>query len=326
MTQIDEKVLRAQLAKTLDATNLPELGEKYEGKVRDCYVRDGKRTLIATDRISAFDVVLGTIPFKGQVLNQMAAFWFEATADLVAQPRHQRPRSRGDGGARVQAAAGRADHARLHDGRDLDVDLDRTTRRARAASAATRCPTGCRRTSSSPRPILTPSTKADEGRSRRARSRATRSWQMGQLSAEDFDAAAEMCARVFAFGQAEVAAPRASSWSTPSTRSAAAPTARLVLHRRDPHPRLVALLVRRRLRRALRPGRGAARPRQGVRPPRAGRPGVPRRGAAAELSDDLRVEAARRYIQVCELVTGRPFVPDTDEPLARIRRNLKLGA
>ena len=42
------------------------------------------------------------------------------------------------------------------------------------------------------------------------------------------------------------------------------------------------------------------------------------------LTDDVRVEAARRYIQVCELVTGKPFVPDTDEPLARIKRNLGL--
>ncbi|HSY39890.1 MAG TPA: phosphoribosylaminoimidazolesuccinocarboxamide synthase, partial [Polyangia bacterium] len=48
-------------------------------------------------------------------------------------------------------------------------------------------------------------------------------------------------------------------------------------------------------------------------------------GPAPKLSDDLRVEAARRYIQVCELLTGRPFVPDTDEPIARIRRNLKLA-
>jgi len=87
MTQpIDEQLLRAQLGKTLDATDFPELGAKYEGKVRDCYVKDGKRVLIVTDRLSAFDVVLGTIPFKGQVLNQMAAFWFEATADLV--PNH----------------------------------------------------------------------------------------------------------------------------------------------------------------------------------------------------------------------------------------------
>ena len=48
-------------------------------------------------------------------------------------------------------------------------------------------------------------------------------------------------------------------------------------------------------------------------------------GPPPPLPDDVRVEAARRYIQVCELVTGRPFVPDTEEPIARIRRNLKLG-
>ena len=82
-----DETIQAQLGKTLDKTRFPELGDKYEGKVRDCYMRDGRRTLIVvTDRISAFDVVLGTIPFKGQVLNRMAAFWFEATADLA--PNH----------------------------------------------------------------------------------------------------------------------------------------------------------------------------------------------------------------------------------------------
>src|SRR5262249_58604905 len=83
---IDEQVIRAQLAKTLDKTSFSELGEKYEGKVRDCYVRAGRRTIVVTDRLSAFDVVLGTIPFKGQVLNQMAAYWFEATARIA--PNH----------------------------------------------------------------------------------------------------------------------------------------------------------------------------------------------------------------------------------------------
>jgi phosphoribosylaminoimidazole-succinocarboxamide synthase len=84
--KIDEALLRAQLAKTLDATDFSALGEKYEGKVRDCYTKGGKRTLIVSDRLSAFDVVLGTIPFKGQVLNQMAAYWFDITKDLV--PNH----------------------------------------------------------------------------------------------------------------------------------------------------------------------------------------------------------------------------------------------
>lgn len=48
-----------------------------QGKVRDIYLRPGKRILVTTDRLSAFDRVLGSVPFKGQVLNQLSAFWFE---------------------------------------------------------------------------------------------------------------------------------------------------------------------------------------------------------------------------------------------------------
>ena len=60
--------------------------QKIEGKVRDCFVIGNKRLLIATDRLSAFDVVLTTIPFKGQVLTQMARHWFEKTTHII--PNH----------------------------------------------------------------------------------------------------------------------------------------------------------------------------------------------------------------------------------------------
>jgi phosphoribosylaminoimidazole-succinocarboxamide synthase len=62
----------------------PEWGPKLAGKVRDSYRRDGRRILITTDRISAFDRVLGLIPYKGQVLNELSAWWFEQTVDVVA--------------------------------------------------------------------------------------------------------------------------------------------------------------------------------------------------------------------------------------------------
>lgn len=60
--------------------------KKYQGKVRDWYIIDGKRILVTTDRQSAFDVVLGNIPFKGAILNLLSAFWFEKTKHII--PNH----------------------------------------------------------------------------------------------------------------------------------------------------------------------------------------------------------------------------------------------
>lgn len=65
---------------------LEGLGPREAGKVRDMYRVGDLRVLVATDRISAFDRVLGAVPFRGQVLNQLSAWWFEATRDLV--PNH----------------------------------------------------------------------------------------------------------------------------------------------------------------------------------------------------------------------------------------------
>ena len=75
--------LRPFLANALEQTDFPWLGERYQGKVRDVYVQDGKRVLIATDRQSAFDLQWCTIPLKGQVLNQLSAWWFEKIKDVM---------------------------------------------------------------------------------------------------------------------------------------------------------------------------------------------------------------------------------------------------
>src|SRR5579871_3679451 len=81
---IDDETLKAQLDKTLEGTRFEGLGERYEGKVRDNYsAPNGKRFIVVTDRISAFDRILGTVPFKGQVLNRLAAWWFEKTKDVA---------------------------------------------------------------------------------------------------------------------------------------------------------------------------------------------------------------------------------------------------
>lgn len=84
--------MRYDPARILRDARIPELPNPYFGKVRDCYdlpadaTNPGRRILISSDRISAFDRILAAIPYKGQVLTQMARFWFDATADLC--PNH----------------------------------------------------------------------------------------------------------------------------------------------------------------------------------------------------------------------------------------------
>ena len=67
----------------LKGTNFDFLGRKKIGKVRDIYDQGDKLILISTDRHSSFDRIIAHIPLKGQILNQLSAWWFERTKDIV---------------------------------------------------------------------------------------------------------------------------------------------------------------------------------------------------------------------------------------------------
>lgn len=83
---IQSRTILKALPHVLKSTDLPIKGKRAQGKVRDIYILPNKRITVTTDRQSAFDVILGHIPFKGAVLNQTAAFWFEKTKHIV--PNH----------------------------------------------------------------------------------------------------------------------------------------------------------------------------------------------------------------------------------------------
>ena len=78
--------IKEQLKNTLSEIDLPDFGKKYRGKVRDNFHFQDKICMVTSDRVSAFDHVLGTIPFKGQILTEIANFWFDKTKDIV--PNH----------------------------------------------------------------------------------------------------------------------------------------------------------------------------------------------------------------------------------------------
>ena len=126
--------------------------------------------MVASDRVSVFDVVLpDLIPDKGRVLTALSSFWFEQTADIVAQPRdlvrsHRLPRDRGrrrgPGDAR---ARGPADPARVRRARlPVRRRLERVPA-SRARSAGSRSPAGLRQAERLPEPLFTPTTKAETG-------------------------------------------------------------------------------------------------------------------------------------------------------------------
>jgi phosphoribosylaminoimidazole-succinocarboxamide synthase len=83
---ISKNDLLQLIPSALKETNLP-LANKQTGKVRDWYdLPNGQRLIVTTDRLSAFDIILAAVPFKGQVLNQLSAWWFDQTKDII--PNH----------------------------------------------------------------------------------------------------------------------------------------------------------------------------------------------------------------------------------------------
>jgi phosphoribosylaminoimidazole-succinocarboxamide synthase len=201
---ISTDVFRAQLQRTLDKTDLSGLGQKYEGKVRDNYSKDGKRIIVVTDRISAFDVVLGTIPFKGQVLNLIASYWFEATRaiapnHIIAVPDPCVTVARECQTLPVEFVM------RSYLTGVTTTSIWYAYERGAREFCGHKLPEGMKKHQKLPRPLLTPSTKAEHGGHDESVSRQ-HIIDLKILDAAVFDRAAAMVEALFAFGQKRAAA------------------------------------------------------------------------------------------------------------------------
>jgi phosphoribosylaminoimidazole-succinocarboxamide synthase len=318
---ISDDILRAQLTKTLERTDLPSLGAKYEGKVRDCYVRDGQRIIVVTDRLSAFDVVLGTIPFKGQVLNQMAAYWFRATEQLVPNHVLSVPDPQVMIGEECKILPVEFVMRSYLTG-VTSTSIWSHYQRGIREFCGHALPDGMRKNQRLERALLTPSTKAEHGAHDESVSRA-QVLGMGLLTAAEFDEAAAMCARLFDHGQ-KVALGRGLILVDTKYEIGRRHDGTLCfideIHTPDSSRYWYADDYQSRFEQGQEP-RGLDK--EYVRRTLVEQ-GYKGEGPPPALADAVRVEAARRYIQVCELVTGQAFVPDTESPDTRIRRNLHI--
>ncbi len=319
MVELD--ILKKGLGTTLDRTELAGLGERYEGKVRDNHVRGGRRWLVSTDRLSAFDKVIATLPFKGQVLNRLSAFWFERTASFA--PNHLLSVPDPNVSEVVECAPLPVELVvRAYLTGVTSTSIWVAYERGDRTFCGHRLPEGLKKNDPLPAPIVTPSTKAPKGEHDRSVSREEILADK-KMSAADFDAAAAMCTRLFAYG-AEHLATRGLVLVDTKYEIGKRPDGTIVVIDEIHTPDSSRIWFRDRYADAM--ARGADP--EGLDKEYVRRwlksVGYAGEGPPPVVPDEVRIEAARRYIEAYELVTGEAFVPDTQDPLPRMRRNLGL--
>ncbi len=154
-------------------TNFPELKLLHRGKVRDLYEVDGKLLMVATDRISAFDVVMPTpIPDKGKVLTQLSVFWFNFLKNLVSNHLLTAEVEEYPPSCKPYAEELRLRSMLVKKTKPLPVECivrgylagsGLKEYRRSGTVCGIRLPEGLREADKLPEPIFTPSTKAQEG-------------------------------------------------------------------------------------------------------------------------------------------------------------------
>jgi phosphoribosylaminoimidazole-succinocarboxamide synthase len=291
----------------------PSFGPKQSGKVRDIYTVGEQKILITTDRVSAFDRVLTTIPHKGQVLNQMAAWWFEQVKGFV--PNHV-----------VAVPDENVTIARVAQPLPVEVVVRGYITGVTSTSLWTlyeggerepygvRLPEGLKKNGRLPRPILTPTTKAEQGQ-HDERITAGQVVERGLVEPRLWEQIEAVALALFARGQAvaetaglvlvdtkyefglidgeltlidEIHTPDSSRYWTLESYSRGNP---ISFDKEFLREWYVA---------------------QGYRG----------EGTIPTMPDEVRAQVAARYIAVYEQLTGKGFVPGAEPVEQRIARNL----
>lgn len=316
---ISDKRIEEELSNCLGSTDF-NVGKRISGKVRDSYLLSGgRRALVTTDRVSAFDCILGTIPFKGQVLNQLAAFWFEKTRDTIQNHIISVP----DPNVMIVSECGQLPLEFIVRGYITGVtSTSAWTNYAKGERniCGNTLPDGLKKDQKLSTPILTPTTKHEVHDRNISRDEAI---QEGLITPELFDEARDVCFKMFEAGTVEAKKRGlilvdtkyelgllngklvvSDEIHTPdSSRYWYEDTYQDLFEKGEPQRKLDKEYVREWL------------AQQGFRG----------EGTAPALTDEVRIEAAKRYITAYELITGMEFIPAEGDISSRIEKALRAA-
>jgi phosphoribosylaminoimidazole-succinocarboxamide synthase len=307
---ISDDLLHSALPHTNRETNFTSFGKKIRGKVRDCFVVNDKRILVSSDRLSAFDVVLTSIPFKGQILNDLASYWFKKTSPIIPNHVISRPHPNVFIGHELKIIPIEVivrGHLSGSAWRDYDSGL---------AISGLRLPSGMKKYDKFPTPIITPSTKEESGNHDRPISKEE-ILKSGIVSEDLWIQVEESALQLFNFASQEVSSRGLLLFDTKyefGLLEMEDGTQELYLadeiHTQDCSRFCVMDTFEKRISEGKKP---EMLDKEFIREWLMEK-GYMGEGTPPEFPDSFRVEIAKTYIKAFELITGDLFLP-FDEPI-----------
>ncbi|OGJ42013.1 phosphoribosylaminoimidazolesuccinocarboxamide synthase [Candidatus Peregrinibacteria bacterium RIFCSPLOWO2_01_FULL_39_12] len=316
---ISNQDLLAQIPNCLKSTDFPTLGQKYEGKVRDNYSKDGKRFIIVTDRLSAFDRVVTLIPFKGQVLNQMAEFWFENTKDIAENHVIEFP----DPNVVVAKECKALPVEMVVRGYITGVTSTSVWthyEKGERNFCGNVLQDGMKKNQKLSHPILTPSTKAEHGGHDESVSR-DQILEHKIITAEQFDYMSDVAMKLYQRG-VEICAKQGIILVDTKYEFGISPGGEILLIDEIHTPDSSRFWFVNEYEKRFAAGEEQKKiDKEYLREWLAER-GFKGEGEIPVVPDEIRAETARRYIEAYELITGQKFVGEISDVSARLQKNL----
>jgi phosphoribosylaminoimidazole-succinocarboxamide synthase len=303
----------------LRQTDFKTLGEKKTGKVRDIYAQPDRLILITTDRHSSFDRIIAHIPWKGQVLNQVSAWWFEKTRDIVPNHVLAVPDPNVTVGKKMKLVPVEAVMRGYLTG-VTDTSIWTRYQKGERTFGDLTLPDGLKKNTKLPQPVFDPTTKED------THDRAITTAQMieeGLITAELLNKVKETATRLFLRGQ-ELAAKNGLILVDTKYEFGTDEQGNLVLideiHTPDSSRYWQVEGYEERMVRGEEP---KSFDKEFLRLWFKEHCDPYKDAVLPEAPADMIEEMSKRYIQMYEQITGEKFVPGETPVLARMERNLK---
>ena len=301
---------------------IPELPNHYKGKVRENYdLADGRRIIIATDRLSAFDTILTSIPFKGEILTRTARYWFEETADFCPNHVLDYPDPNVVVGVRLDMLPVEM-VVRGYLAGTTSTSILTKYRSGEREMYGTVLPDGLRDNEKLPEAIITPTSKASDGGHDEPLS-PNDILEQGLLTPQQWETVSSYALQLFARGQAR-AAERGLILADTKYEFGADRDGRIILadeiHTPDSSRYWIAASYRQAFESGKRP---ESFDKDFIRSWVSARCD-PYKEPIPEIPVETIEQASRVYAQAFEAITGQQFVPDLSGKtvLDRIRANL----